>query len=405
MRRLSFWAILVALLLVVTVAGAEAIASLFVPSWPARMLRPIEPALAGKSSNSWGLIDKERSIERPPNAFRSVFIGDSFLEALPDLSPLPQFVEKRVARQPKIAEFEAINLGVSATSPRHYYYRLKHIGLKLRPDVIFMFFYSGNDFIYETIGGLPPFIAELPQPSLLGAVAPRLTWLTVNRLGLSEFRVRNKAIPGEHEMLNGWLKEPRGQLIDKVVRHMKAHYYPTVEESVLREIYSRNGGSYWDAFVSRGPESEQLFAWALNGLVDWELGSWRSPRTEDEGDQMVDPKTIDASLGWLLGAQELANQQGVKLVAFIIPPGTVDPKYVDYWRPWARYYGASVGSDARHRSLVGRLRQTKLPFVDLRDDLMGKSGTYRLIDGHWTEAGKDIVADRAAKVLAPLIHR
>ena len=45
---------------------------------------------------------------------------------------------------------------------------------------------------------------------------------------------------------------------------------------------------------------------------------------------------------------------------------------------------------------------TGVPFFDLRDELDGIPGTYRLTDGHWTERGTEIVAARVARELAKL---
>jgi len=45
------------------------------------------------------------------------------------------------------------------------------------------------------------------------------------------------------------------------------------------------------------------------------------------------------------------------------------------------------------------LRQTGVPFIDLRDDLNGVPGTYRLTDGHWTELGTRLVANRVSREL------
>jgi hypothetical protein len=83
---------------------------------------------------------------------------------------------------------EAINLGVAATGPRQYHARIKNVVLGLDPDVVMAFIYIGNDMIsirYDDYA-LPPIIDGLPVPSMLGAVAPRTTWLLANRLGLSE---------------------------------------------------------------------------------------------------------------------------------------------------------------------------------------------------------------------------
>ena len=42
--------------------------------------------------------------------------------------------------------------------------------------------------------------------------------------------------------------------------------------------------------------------------------------------------------------------------------------------------------------------------IDLRDDLEGVRGTYRLTDGHWTELGTRIVADRVSRALLPSVE-
>ena len=95
LKRIWFWPVYILLLLGVTLAGAEYIASFPVPSWPARDLRPIPvDALAVNVAkvfaetpelvpfyNDWGVRDRPRSIARPPDIrFRSVLVGDSFLE-------------------------------------------------------------------------------------------------------------------------------------------------------------------------------------------------------------------------------------------------------------------------------------------------------------------------------------
>ena len=103
---------------------------------------------------------------------------------------------------------EAINFGVLGTGPQHYYYRIRDVALPLRPDVIMVVVYAGNDFIATPFDpkAIPPFIDELPLPSVLGTLAPRTTWLTVNRLGLSEVARGNRGAPGELAMINGWVQ-------------------------------------------------------------------------------------------------------------------------------------------------------------------------------------------------------
>jgi len=150
LKKSVFWVVYSLLLVAVAIGGLEFLASFWTPSWPARDLRPIEAsvasvagmrALAGRpdlvpSYNSWGLRDRERTFDRPTNVhFRAVLVGDSFLEGPFVPEPLGNFVEKDWASR-GIGDSEAINLGVSATGPIQYYYRIKKIALKLRPDVI-----------------------------------------------------------------------------------------------------------------------------------------------------------------------------------------------------------------------------------------------------------------------------
>ncbi len=80
-------------LVAVTLVGIELVASFLTPAWPAYLLRPVPISRDAVShwhssmpditfaTNAWLMRDRERSITKPDgSAFRSVFIGDSFLE-------------------------------------------------------------------------------------------------------------------------------------------------------------------------------------------------------------------------------------------------------------------------------------------------------------------------------------
>ena len=413
-RRYLFWPVYVLLLLGMTLLGAEAVSSFLVPPWPARDIRPIPAHLLQRNLaeafgdrpdlvpvfNDWALRDRQRTFARPPDVrFRSVLVGDSFLEGFFMPAPLSAFVERRWANA-GYTDMEAINFGVSATGPIQYYYRIRDVALDLKPDAIVLMVYAGNDFISTPFGALlPPLINELPVPSVLGAVAPRTTWLAVNRLGLSEVGRGNRGIAGEFALLNGFLQLPPQERLDRVVGHLKQHYFPSVSEEMLREILSRGGDRYWTAFEKRQQDPEFIAGWMLYGLVDWETGQWKMPRDAEEADRLEGKRMVDETLGWLVAAGRLARENGVPLIVALAPVGTVDPAYVDFWRSWPKYFSSSLSADARHRHLAVALRQTGLPFIDLRDDLAGVAGTYRLSDGHWTERGSEIVAARVAREL------
>jgi hypothetical protein len=418
--RRWFWLVYGTILAVVTIAGTEFVASFLTPPWPARDLRPVSAeALKERISsafvdmpqlvpvyNDWGMRDRPRSFDRPADvAFRSVLVGDSFLEGLMLTSPLSARIEA-LWREGGRADMEAINLGVTATGPQQYYYRIREVVSRLKPDVVVVVVYAGNDFVSTSLVSyaLPPWLAELPLPSVLGVMAPRTAWLLVNRLGLSELGRGNRAIPDEFALLNEWARKPPAERLDYFVRHMRTHYYPNVDEATVREILSRGGDRLWTAFRPRPADREFVQGWLLGSMIDWETGKWEVPRNAAEADQRSAPM-VEETLTWLLGANGLAKGMGAELVVALAPSGVVDPDYVEFWRPWVRYFSYNLSSDARHRRLAGELHKRGLPVVDLRDSLNGIAGTYRLTDGHWTEKGTDIVAQRLSGALLEVQRR
>lgn len=419
-RRWWFWPAYGLLLLGLVLAGAEYIASFSAPSWPARDLRPIPvnaltvsvKTVLGESPeliptyNDWAIRDRPRSIARPPNVlFRPVLIGDSFLEGYYLSAPLATLVERRWAAK-GLRDMEAINLAIAATGPRQYYSRIKKVALALDPDVVAVFVYAGNDMMDRPFYplSLPPLIDELPAPSLLGAVAPRTTWLIANRLRFSEVGRANKDIPGENALLNEWTAQPSAEPVAQVARHMRLHYFPGMSEETITELLLRGGGRLHKAARYRTHDREYLGGWLLSGIIEWETGNWSAPRDAEEAAQMAGDTMVGETLSWLQAMDRVVTSHGKRLVVALIPVGTVDPDYVEFWRPWPRYASYSLSADARHRRLAAALRQNGLQVVDLREVLDGVRGTYRLTDGHWTDRGTQLSAERIADALLSARH-
>jgi hypothetical protein len=407
-KRFFFGIAFSALLAAVTLVGIEIMAGYFAPSWPQRAMRSA-PATPGNGTNSWGMNDRERSIAKPAGVrFRSVFVGDSFVDLRFNDQTLPEAVEN-LAQEAAIKGLEAVNLGVVATDPRSYYYRTRDVALSISPDAILLFFFSGNDFIDEGFHDhwLLPLVNESPGGSMLGRIMPRTDWAIVNGFDLSDFFRGNRLIPNERAILNSIVDEPPAERIADLVRHMHKYYFPDLGKERLSEILSRGGDRFWTAFRPRSQDREYLDGWLPHAMINSELidDPVRKIRTIADASAMHSEPMIKATVSWLVATKRLADARGIPFRVFVIPPGSVAPDFVDYWKPWPRFFAWYLLCDVRHQRLVQELASAGVQAVDLHPLLAGVPGTYRLSDGHWTEKGILMVAHRVlAEVTALIPH-
>ncbi|MBM3643433.1 MAG: hypothetical protein FJX02_03680 [Alphaproteobacteria bacterium] len=415
-RRRILWATFAILLLGATAVGTELVARLFTPPWPAYALRPAPVSLDSVARwhsgmpeipyviNSWTMRDRERSFNRPADVgFRTAFIGDSFLEGGFTRAPLTARVEGYLVEAGH-GDVEAINLGVSGTGPVEYYYRTREVALRLEPDLVVLVFYSGNDVVGQRFPppASRPWVAELPQPSVLGDIAPHATWHIVNALRLSGAARGGRYAPNERELIADALSKPAAEGLPLIGKMMHRYYFPEVDEAKIHAILARGGERFWSAFRPRRFDREVLQGWILFGLLSWELDEARRALTPEEADAQVSRANIDVTLTWLKGIDALVRGRGKRLLIAVAPVGTVDPEFEGLWSPWGRYYAFTQARGADHRAMVAALGQSGLRFVDLEPDLRGKPGTYRKTDMHWTEVGHEVVAERLAREIAAL---
>ena len=416
-KRLAFGVAYGLILAAATLVGIEVVASFYAPPWPARALRVVEPITVptalgepfsrqpwlAEPQNSWGMRDRERTLAKPAATDRVVFVGDSFVESRFTPLSLPAAVERGMAAAGR--PIEAIDLGVSATGPRSYYYRIRDVALALSPDVLLLFIYAGNDFVAPDQGysAWPRPIDESPGGSILGWLMPNTNWLLVNRLKLAEFfRGRPPGPPGEEATIDQAVQAPDGEPLGRLVDHVKKYRAPYLPETQIAEILSRGGGRYWRAAGPGGEEHEYLLGWMLDILMKWEASNFDVARDRQDAARLVDDGEVEATLSWIEATDRLARAHGVPLVVFLAPVGSVDPDYAAFWKPWPRAYSWAWLSDERQSRLAAALGRTKIRFVDLRQDLEGIASTYRKLDGHWSRKGQAIVAARVERELRSL---
>ena len=244
----------------------------------------------------------------------------------------------------------------------------------------------------------PHLIDESAGGSLVGWMMPRTNWLIVNRLDLSNFfQARAPAPPNEEVMIDAALNGPPDERLGRIVAHLKQYNYPQLTEAQIAEILSRGDNRFWRAATSGEGEQEFMMGWALDILINWVATSTsrRTGRTRRAGRK----RRGGGIASWLEAADRVARAQGVPLLVFLAPVGFVDPDYDEFWKPWPRAYSWNYICDERQSRLAAALGKTKIRFVDLREDLMGIPGTYRKLDGHWSQKGEAIVAGRVQQEL------
>ena len=93
--------------------------------------------------NSKGFNDKE-FLEKKPGIYRIIGIGDSFaFGVVPYQNNYLTLLESKL--QEKSINVEVLNLGIPAIGPKDYVTVLVHEGLALKPDMLLLSFFVGND--------------------------------------------------------------------------------------------------------------------------------------------------------------------------------------------------------------------------------------------------------------------
>lgn len=381
----------------------EFLGSFYVPPWPYYKLRPIIVTKEwaqriGGNFNSFGLRDKEREILKPPGKKRIIFLGDSFLEGIFCKNTLSGYCEESLLNR-GIDFIECINLGVSNTDIRHYFYRLKEIGLKMSPDAVFLFFASQNDFVKVGYGNKPiPLIAEHPLPSALGKLMPRFTWLVINRTQFPIFISKAKRVKDEFEYLKSIAGLPYEDGIKLLSEYMSKHYLPSISPEKIEKILRKGGKRMWDELNEKKEDQEYLSGKWVESLIKYAL----KKEKKDKTDTKVDIKMLEATASWILKMDEELKKKNIVLYVFLIPFAIdVDPSYREYFKAFITEEDFKPQRILRER-LFDLLKNKGINVIDLKEILDGKERSYRKWDSHFTEKGHKLVTAKVLEIIDSL---
>jgi hypothetical protein len=396
-RRLGLATAYFALLAVVTVAGAEGLASLFAPPWPALGLHGVAPEAGARAwgraakeqgavgFNSWGQRDRERERRPRPGVQRIAFVGDSLLEESSSV-PVSLATERALGR----SDVEILNLGVSATQPDEYYYRTRSIALPLGASRCVLFLYEGNDLAQGD---------EITLPSLLGvaAVYPRESVLSLLGLRALNHAATNRLRPvvriwGEA----GELQQEEQSLALRIARANDAELPALLSGLVRRADRERVQG------LLQGRDLRPFYAM----LRQPDQGLFRSYylyaglKALAAGERRAEV-TPAYAYRWVRRTRDLCRARGIGFTLVIVPEAfQVDDRMRGLWMPLLDMRELMAPERAACEELAKVCRGDGMDVLDLHGALAGLPGTYLNPDGHWSARGVQVVSEVVARHLA-----
>jgi hypothetical protein len=401
-KKLVFSLILFVLLVAGTLVLMNLAASFYTVSWPMNGLHGVSSAVGEKAwlyhekkdgfvkANSWGQRDRDHGLHPQPGTYRVIVVGDSFLEngaAVPLPSRMEEIVNK-AGRQP----VEMINLGVSASEPDEYYFRIKRIGLPLQPRHCVLLFSASTDFIQGP---------TLLSYGGISATYPR--WSFLQMLGLNSL---DHVISNERRLvLRAWFKG--GDLLkhelelqsifaktgsDEETEQAYLSFFPPDEQARLRSVLYR----------STAAERSRFFA-MLRHPDDGTFRSYYLDIASKVARGMEAPAASSAEYAfrWVKAAADLCRKQGVAFTLVVVPEGfTVDSRLAGQYAALADMKAYMQNKDESTNQLVALATRAGMDLVDLRELLKGQPGSYLNMDGHWSQHGVDVVARYLAQRFA-----
>ena len=189
---------------------------------------------------------------------------------------------------------------------------------------------------------------------------PRTNWLLVNRLDLSAFfqargrrRRRTKKM-----MLEAALTAPPDERLKRIVAYVKTYHLPRASEERDRRVFARRQRSPASARPNDG-EQEYLIDWMFDMLISWETGLRRAGQPAGRGAPGRQRRGRGDRCRGSRRPTARLRAQGVPLLVFLAPVGSVDPDYADFWRPWPRAYSWNYICDECTSRLAAALRKAR----------------------------------------------
>lgn len=307
------------------------------PDSPRRHPMPHSEDYEGFRFNSGGYRDLEFEPKRP-GTYRIAFIGDSFVFGIvPYKDNFTTLMEKLLS---PAGRTDVLNMGVPSTDVGIYLRTVRRKTFSLKPDLVVIGFFTGNDFIERILG------QERPRCYLF-----RLLWRA--------WRLRSAMKPEMHPF-----------------RNYNDSAHPHINDAAYLGIESHRAKIYLTRFKRQ-----------LDRNLDYVLGLLRSMKAacDREGVDFIvcifpDEVQVDPALR--SAVQDILTRQSLT--------------------PRTKVLDAEWDNTIPNRKLAEALKGSNIDVVDLTDDFIresAKTRLYRKNDTHWNLAGNRLAAERISHAL------
>jgi len=109
--------------------------------------RAYYPTADGGRTNQFGFNDRDYPLQKAPDTFRVLVLGDSFSWAGGHDGNYTAILERRLESYYGSHKVDVINAGYSGTHTGEQLALLKKFGLQYNPDLVILGFFVGNDFL------------------------------------------------------------------------------------------------------------------------------------------------------------------------------------------------------------------------------------------------------------------
>jgi hypothetical protein len=302
----------------------------------------------GFPCNAHGCYDEEFAPKRP-GELNVVAVGDSFGAGV-----VPHEFHFTTVCERLLPACRVQNLGVPATGPAEYVQMLETIGLPLRPDLVVIGLFLGNDLE----GRSPSFLQGIfDRGSLLVCQVPWRLWM-LSRTAWAESRpaLRGATVPAaEYAAANPWVLDP---MLER----------PTLSDDVFLRVEAERA----QLACARNDKSEAAYRHLFANL-----------------------RTLQRSAG------------SVPLLFLLIP----DEFQVEDWL-WGRVGGEELERDQPQRRVRAWLEQRGIPYVDLLPRLRavppladGRRHVFHRSDTHFNTRGNRMAGEALAEAVARVAPR